>query len=265
MRLTSLIMYISPALLFILYVYIGFSEAAPRISPYDASPISRKPGSASDTWETFFTDMPRSVPESSLALGPLAGLSPQPAIVSAGPTTTTSSISKTANTFQPPAADRTITTPSTPTPDTGIIIATKEQSTAPISRLNGASKRSTDAQASLFSAEKRLQTMVSMVSQRTANDAWAADNIGTSVTSIENSQESVCNCSSGAEGVRDPDDCDHNTGQCSCLSGYTGLQCEDCEEGHYTNGTSGCMPCACDSSGAVTSLCDRYAASFALW
>ncbi|KAL3062247.1 hypothetical protein OYC64_002115 [Pagothenia borchgrevinki] len=258
MRLTSLMMYISPALLFILYVYIGFSEAAPRISPYDASPISRKPGSASDTWETFFTDMPRSVPESSLALGPLAGLNPQPAIVSAGPTTT-SSISKTANTFQPPTADQTTTTtttPSTAAPDTGIIIATKEQLTAPIYRLNGASKRSTDAQASLFSPEKRLQTMVSMVSQRTANDAWAADNIGTSVTSIENSQESVCNCSSGAEGVRDPDDCDHNTGQCLCLSGYTGLQCEDCEEGHYTNGTSGCMPCTCDSSGAVNSLCD---------
>ncbi|KAF3851666.1 hypothetical protein F7725_013438 [Dissostichus mawsoni] len=251
MRQTSLMMYISPALLFILYVYIGFSEAAPRISPYDASPISRKPGSASDTWETFFTNMPRSVPESSLALGPLAGLNPQPAIVSAGPTTTTTSNSGPDHPPPPPT-----TTPSTAAPDTGIIIATKEQLTAPISRLNGASKRSTDAQASLFSPEKRLQTMVSMVSQRTANDAWAADNIGTSVTSIENSQESVCNCSSGAEGVRDPDDCDHNTGQCSCLSGYTGLQCEDCEEGHYTNGTSGCMPCACDSSGAVNSLCD---------
>lgn len=68
-----------------------------------------------------------------------------------------------------------------------------------------------------------------------------------------------CNCSSGAEGILDPDECDQNTGQCICLSGYTGLQCEDCEDGFFTNGTSGCMPCACDSFGAVNHLCDRSA------
>lgn len=184
MRLTSLMMYISPVLLFILYVYIGFSEAAPRISSYDASPISRKPGSASDTWETFHTDMPRTLPESKFAFGPLTGLTPSPAIVSAGLTTTTASyISKTVTTFQPPTTDPT-TTASSAT-DTGIISATKEQITAPISRLTGARKRSTDAQnaQTLFAPEKMLQTMVSMVSQRTANDAWAA-----SVTSVENSQ-----------------------------------------------------------------------------
>ncbi|XP_070760929.1 multiple epidermal growth factor-like domains protein 9 [Enoplosus armatus] len=254
MRLTSLMMYISPALLFILYAYVGFSEAAPRVSPYDASPISRKPGSASDTWETFHTDMPRTIPESGFSLGPLAGLTPSPAIVNAGATTTTSPTSKTATTFQPPTTDPTTTT--TTAPDTGIISATKEQITAPISRLTGARKRSTDAQTSLFAPEKMLQTMVSMVSQRTANDAWAADNIGTSVTSIENSQEGLCNCSSGGEGILDPDECDQSTGQCSCLLGYAGLQCEDCEEGHFTNGTSGCLPCACDSFGAVNHLCD---------
>lgn len=39
MRRTSIIMYISAALLVILYVYSGFSEAAPpRINQYDASP-----------------------------------------------------------------------------------------------------------------------------------------------------------------------------------------------------------------------------------
>lgn len=179
-------MYISAALLVILYVYIGFSEAAPRISPYDASPISRKPDSASDTWETFHTDMPRTLPESSFALGPLTGLTPAPAIVSAGPITSTSPISETATTFQPPTTDPTTTT--TAAPDTGIKSATNEQISPQIYRSSGARKRSTDAQTSLFAPEKMLQTMVSMVSQRTANDAWAADNIGTSVTSIENSQ-----------------------------------------------------------------------------
>ncbi|XP_022075808.2 multiple epidermal growth factor-like domains protein 9 [Acanthochromis polyacanthus] len=248
MRLTSLMMHISPVLLFIFYVYIGFSEAAPRISRYDASPISRKPGSASDTWETLHTDMPPTLPDSTFTLGPLAGLA---AVVPAGPasSTTTSPVSETATTLQPPAADPTATT--TTAPDPGIFSATKDQI---ISRSTG--KRSTDAQTSLFSPEKTLQTMVSMVSQRTANDAWAADKIGTSVTSIESSQEGLCNCSSGGEGILDPEECDQSTGQCSCLSGYTGLQCEDCEEGHFTNGTSGCLPCACDSYGAINLLCD---------
>ncbi|TMS03938.1 Multiple epidermal growth factor-like domains protein 9 [Larimichthys crocea] len=257
MRLTSLMMYISALLLVIFYVYIGFSQAAPRISPYDASPLPRKPGSASDTWETFHTDMPRHLPESRFALGPVNGLTPPPAIVSSGPITTTASpISKTATTFQPPTTDPTTTTSTTTAPDTGIISATKEQTSAEVSRISGARKRSTDAQTSLFAPEKMLQTMVSMVSQRTANDAWTADHVGTSVTSIENGQEGHCNCSSDSEGILDVDDCDQRTGQCSCLMGYTGLQCEDCEEGYFTNSTNICLPCACDSFGAVNHLCD---------
>lgn len=99
-----------------------------------------------------------------------------------------------------------------------------------------------------------LQTTVTKVSQRTTNDAWPADGMDTPITSREISQEVRCNCSS--EGVLDPDDCDPGTGQCSCMSGYTGPQCEDCEEGYYTNGTSGCLACSCDSFGAVNHLCD---------
>uniref|UniRef100_UPI003AAA6887 uncharacterized protein n=1 Tax=Centroberyx gerrardi TaxID=166262 RepID=UPI003AAA6887 len=258
MRLTSLMMYISPVLLFILYVYIGFSEAAPRINSYDASPIPRKPGSASDTLETFHTVMPRRLPESRFALGPLTGLAPSPTIVSVGPSSNTvQANAKIATTFQPPTTDPTTTTTTTTTaPATETLSTSKEQITAPISRLTGAKKRSTDAQTSVFAPEKMLQTMVSMVSQRTANDAWSADNIGTSITSTENSQEALCNCSSGGEGILDPDECDPTSGQCSCLSGYTGLQCEDCEDGHFTNGTSGCLPCGCDSFGAVNHRCD---------
>lgn len=177
-------MYISPALLVIFYVCIGFSEAAPRISRYDASPISRKPDSASDTWENFHTDMPRTLPESGVALGLLTGLTPSPGFVSAGPITSGSPVSET---FQPPITDPTSTT-STPTsvPDTGINAAKREQ--VPVSRGSGTRKRSTDARASLLAPEKMLQTMVSMVSQRSANDAWAADSIDTSVTSAETIQ-----------------------------------------------------------------------------
>ncbi|KAM4607830.1 multiple epidermal growth factor-like domains protein 9 [Polymixia lowei] len=252
MRLTSLMMYISPVLLIILYVYIGFSEAAPRIRSYDASPLSRKPRSASEV-EPLVTVMPHRLPENRLVLRPLKGLTPSPTIVATGASTDTvqdtTPVSKTVTTFQPPTTDPT-------TPGTDIVSTTKEQITASISRLSGASKRSADVQTSVFPPEKMLQTMASMVSQRSANDAWPADHIGLSMTSTENNQELLCNCSSGSEGILDPDECDQSTGQCSCLSGYTGLQCEDCEEGHFTNGTSGCLPCGCDSFGAVNHLCD---------
>ncbi|XP_072243306.1 multiple epidermal growth factor-like domains protein 9 [Leuresthes tenuis] len=248
MRLTSLMMYISPVQLFILYVYIGFSEAAPRISPYDASPISRKPGSASDTWETFDTDVPRTVPESRFVLRPIARLTPTAAIVSTVTTAARSPVSETETSFQLPATDPTSRT--TTVHDTGFISPSKEQITASVSRLN---KRSIDAQTSHFTPEKVLQTVVSVVSQRAAN---AADNAGISATSVENNQEGSCNCSSGSEGIMHPDECDHSTGQCSCIMGYAGLQCEDCEDGYFTNGTSGCLPCSCDSFGAVNQLCD---------
>ncbi|KAM4745516.1 multiple epidermal growth factor-like domains protein 9 [Anableps anableps] len=241
-------MFISPALLVFLYGYIGFSESAPRISPSDASPISsRKPGSGG--WGTFRT-----------ASSETGALSAPPAGITLHPTTPGSPgspASDTATTLQPLSADpTTITSRTTAAPDAGIISPIKEQITAPSSRLTWTRKRSTDAQTSLFSPEKMLQTMVSMVSQHTTNDAWAADSADASVPSVETSQEGVCNCSSGSEGILDPDKCNQSSGQCSCLMGYTGLQCEECEEEYFTNGTSGCLPCSCDSFGAVNLDCD---------
>ncbi|KAM8886408.1 multiple epidermal growth factor-like domains protein 9 [Spinachia spinachia] len=247
MRRTSLMMYTSPGLIFILYVYIGFSKAAPRISPYDALPVSGKPVSASDVRETFHADTPRTLREP--APGPVTNITPPPAIVPPSPSTTTTSPATKTATTDPSATYASATTAAS---DPGEISSVGGH----ITRSTSARKRSTDAQTSLFSPQKMLQTMGTMVSQRTANDAWTADHIGASVTSVENSQEALCNCSSGGEGILDPDECDPGTGQCSCLSGYSGLQCEDCEEGHFTNGSSGCLPCACDSFGAVNPLCD---------
>ncbi|KAM4576250.1 multiple epidermal growth factor-like domains protein 9 [Odontesthes bonariensis] len=242
MRLTSLMMYISPLQLFIFYAYVGFSEAAPRVSPHDASPTSRKPGSASDTWETSDTDVPPTLPGSRFALRPIARRTPAAAIVSTATTTTAAARSRVSD------AETSLQLP-TWSPTTVHEIGIKEQITAWISRLN---KRSVDAQTSHFSPEKVLQTVgVSVVSQRNA-----ADNAALSATSAENNQEGSCNCSSGGEGIMHPDECDRGTGQCSCIMGYAGLQCEDCEEGYFTNGTSGCLPCSCDSFGAVNQLCD---------
>ncbi|XP_071205657.1 multiple epidermal growth factor-like domains protein 9 [Salvelinus alpinus] len=66
--------------------------------------------------------------------------------------------------------------------------------------------------------------------------------------------EFLCNCSS--EGSLDLDRCDRSTGQCVCLLGYMGLRCADCQEAHFNNGTTGCIPCSCDSYGALGPLCD---------
>ncbi|CAB1321764.1 unnamed protein product [Coregonus sp. 'balchen'] len=246
MRLTTLMMYISPALLFILY--IGLSDAGPRINSYNASPISRKPRSASESLEQLYTTLPNRLPEDRFVLGLLTGLTPSPTIVSTGATSKTIQVS----TIPVSPTATTIQLPTTPRPSIEIISTPRQQITALSSRTSNSSKRSTDAQSD-FPPEKTLQTMVSMVSQRTTNDAWSSDNIDASITS-ENSQESLCNCSS--EGVLDVDVCDKKTGQCVCMSGYTGLLCEDCEEGHFTNGTTGCIPCGCDSYGAVNHLCD---------
>ncbi|XP_041090252.1 multiple epidermal growth factor-like domains protein 9 isoform X2 [Polyodon spathula] len=69
------------------------------------------------------------------------------------------------------------------------------------------------------------------------------------------SQDYTCNCSS--TGSPSMDQCNETTGQCECYPGYTGLQCTDCEEGYFTNGTGEvCMPCGCDTTGALHSLCD---------
>ncbi|XP_077457201.1 multiple epidermal growth factor-like domains protein 9 [Stigmatopora argus] len=233
MRFTSLMMYISSVLVFIFYVYIDFSEAAPRISLYDASPISKKPDTASDTWKTLHTDPPRRLSENGFAL-------------------TQSSATGVASHIPPNAFPPAPIEPTTTDFDSGILSDAREKIAVLTSRL----KRSTDARAGLFAPEKTLQTMMSMVSQRSDNDAWSADRIDTSVTSVENSQDGFCNCSAGGEGILYPDECNQSTGQCSCLDGYTGLQCDECEEGYFTNGTSGCLPCACDSFGAETHLCD---------
>ncbi|XP_061836514.1 multiple epidermal growth factor-like domains protein 9 [Nerophis lumbriciformis] len=214
MRFTSLMMYISSVLGFVFYVYItGFALAAPRISLYDASPIS--------------TDTPRRLPDSRFALTPLSAIVPPGSAATRTPQTATLSP------------------------------ATKAIADSGASRLTPPQKRSADPHASSLSTpEKILQTMTSVVSPRSANDAWSADRMDASVTSMESSQDGLCNCSTAGEGILYPDECNQSTGQCSCLDGYSGLQCEDCEEGYFTNGTSGCLPCTCDSFGAVSHLCD---------
>lgn len=181
-------MSIAPTLLLIFYVCIGPAEGAPRIYRYDASPISRKP----DTWENRHTDVHPSSPE--VAIGALGELKSAPGFISADPLTSDSRTPQSAATMTPRVVDPSsgggggggATSISDGAADSGINAAEGEQ--VWLSRGSGTHKRSVESRASLLAPEKMLQTMVSMVSQRTSNDAWAADSIDTSVTSSEHFQ-----------------------------------------------------------------------------
>lgn len=167
-------MSIAPTLLLIFYVCIGPAEGAPRIYRYDASPVSRKP----DTWENLHTDVHPSSPE--LAIGA------QEELKSPEPFTSDSRTAEAAATMTPRVANPSGGGGATSISDSGINAAEGEQ--VWLSRGSGTHKRSVESRASLLAPEKMLQTMVSMVSQRTSNDAWAADSIDTSVTSSEHIQ-----------------------------------------------------------------------------
>ena len=65
-----------------------------------------------------------------------------------------------------------------------------------------------------------------------------------------------CECSK--KGSVD-DICDEETGQCKCLPGVTGLNCDQCEVQHYglTEGI-GCQRCDCDPIGSINGECDLF-------
>ncbi|XP_062854263.1 multiple epidermal growth factor-like domains protein 9 [Trichomycterus rosablanca] len=164
----------------------------------------------------------RAVSQSSPATAAFAGLTPAPTVLSSGQTVTT---------IEPPTTD-----PTTPAPERiyqGQDAALDHQNPNPV-----------------YARPLVLQRRSVSVSDKAQDAAVRPDLISTS----DKSQELVCNCS--AEGVLEPDECDRDTGQCVCVAGYTGLQCEECEEDHFSNGTIGCLPCGCDSFGAVGPGCD---------
>lgn len=163
-------MLVSPVPRFLLCVglWVGLCGAAPRISPDDAPPISAAPGSDPGARES----LPGSDPGSRIS--PLSGLASSP-----DPKSATTSIA---------------------VPEAGVIPAPKERRT-------GARRRSADAPAALFSPFKALQTGtgLTMVSERTANDAWAADNGGAPVTAAESRQGECAPAGFGGPADPDPD------------------------------------------------------------
>ncbi|KAI1882461.1 hypothetical protein AGOR_G00251000 [Albula goreensis] len=258
MKYRPVIMFVPPALELVLFVCtIGLSDTAPHINTKDASPGGRHHRAASVTTLTpLKTSIPNHLPEDKSG-GSIARLTPAPSTTVAARTagdsaqspravtttqTTTIASTLTLKTLHPITQIRDVATTTKATSETDLIHTTPTL----LSTIG-------------LSLDKiKRQTAGADLSERTTSSWSKADAAPPVITSTEIRQELVCNCSS--EGVLDPDDCDEGTGQCSCLPGYVGLQCEDCEEGHFTNGSTGCLPCSCDSYGAVNQHCDSSGA-----
>ncbi|XP_042613325.1 multiple epidermal growth factor-like domains protein 9 [Cyprinus carpio] len=88
----------------------------------------------------------------------------------------------------------------------------------------------------------------------TANSSWTVKSTSKPLL-VTTERGHQCNCS--AEGSKDLDTCNSATGQCECLTGYTGQHCDECADAYFTNGTGGCQLVTVDSYGAVNQLCNR--------
>ncbi|XP_071996224.1 usherin isoform X2 [Engystomops pustulosus] len=69
-------------------------------------------------------------------------------------------------------------------------------------------------------------------------------------------------CECHTEGIIPGTVCDAVTGQCVCQRNVGGRRCDECSEGYYKstqNGSTSCLPCRCDGSGAVNASqsCDQ--------
>lgn len=49
--------------------------------------------------------------------------------------------------------------------------------------------------------------------------------------------------------------CDSTTGQCVCRPKFLGRRCDNCASG-FSNIEQNCIPCECNSDGAVDGICD---------
>ena len=72
-------------------------------------------------------------------------------------------------------------------------------------------------------------------------------------------------CSCNLTGTGGDENCSGLTGQCSCITGFTGLKCDECAVGYtggpggdcsicisgYYAGDSGCVQCGCNLSGTI--------------
>ncbi|XP_064164483.1 multiple epidermal growth factor-like domains protein 9 [Anguilla rostrata] len=243
MKCGPVIMFVPPVLELVLFLCtIGLSNSAPHLKSKDASPAWRHPRAALEiTGEPLSTSIPSHLSEDKSEDATIAGLTPAPTTTVAGRTAGVTVQPSATATIAPTIVPRKTLHPITKNGDavTGLIHTTSALASTIVHSLDKTAR----------------QTTLSAVSE----NSWSTKDTASPLdTTTKSRQALLCNCSS--EGVLDPEDCDGETGQCSCLQGYMGLQCEDCEEDHFTNGSTGCQPCGCDSFGAVDVRCNSSGA-----
>ncbi|KAL0965126.1 hypothetical protein UPYG_G00277150 [Umbra pygmaea] len=108
-----------------------------------------------------------------------------------------------------------------------------------------------DITPTMFTGIKTTTAFIALIGSTTNSSTTQVSRVA---TSDRQSTELSCNCSN--EGSLPVSDCDRISGQCVCLPGYVGLRCDECQEAHFNNGSTGCVPCSCDSSGAVGPHCN---------
>ncbi|XP_029503578.1 multiple epidermal growth factor-like domains protein 9 isoform X1 [Oncorhynchus nerka] len=218
----------------------GLYRAAPRASNNNELSVSKQPAMSEITLGQLGTTMPNYLPEDNVRLSTISALSPvSTATTSAnwitGKTTKSSQTNKLTRTAKTTISESILessvknndgTADITPIIYTGIF-------------------RTTTPTASTISPSRTPETKTHSSSTSLPLPVPTTDTQQT---------EFLCNCS--REGSLDLDRCDRSTGQCVCLLGYMGLRCADCQEAHFNNGTTGCIPCSCDSYGALGPLCD---------
>ena len=81
----------------------------------------------------------------------------------------------------------------------------------------------------------------------------------TNFTNLDPSNADGCSPCDCFEGNTDPSSgvlCHPLSGQCQCLPSATGLSCSDCQSTFFMNEENVCVPCACNVSGSVDSVCN---------
>ena len=69
---------------------------------------------------------------------------------------------------------------------------------------------------------------------------------------------SECVCNINGTDSRFVDTCNYETGQCTCLSNVTGIQCDKCADGFWNLGSGkGCQKCDCCGEGSTQATCNQ--------
>ncbi|KAI1900665.1 hypothetical protein AGOR_G00052250 [Albula goreensis] len=248
MKFTPLMMFVYPALEFVLFVCIGLSEAAPSVNTNDATTFWRERRDET-ILDPLNNTMPNYLQEDKLGI-----VTQAPTTMS--PRTSGQTVQLKATTIQAATIAKPVQRTMEPTTKPREMVTTSKQKTDFVNVTQSAVTAQANSVFYVSPVVKTtFQTTVTVLPERTTKSlSPKSTTVPPLILTTDNRQDFLCNCSS--EGVVDPYDCNVVTGQCSCLPGYTGLQCEDCEDGHFTNGSTGCLPCGCDSFGALNDHCD---------